>query len=144
MRIAIGSDHAGFSLKEFLKESLAKMGHEVLDHGPHSDESVDYPDFAKAVAYDVNSKKVERGVLICGSGAGMCMAANRFPEVRAAVLSDEYDAQMCRRHNDANVACFGARKIEAARAQELIDIFLKTPFDGGRHEARVKKLSEIC
>jgi ribose 5-phosphate isomerase B len=143
MRIAIGSDHAGFSLKKFLKESLTKSGHVVDDFGTHSEDRIDYPDIAKVVAAAVNSGKAERGVLICGSGIGMCMAANRFPAVRAAVLHDEYDAEMSRLHNDANVACFGARKVDFDRAKQLLDVFLSSPFEGGRHEVRVRKLASV-
>ena len=98
---------------------------------------------ARKVGRAVESGEAERGVLVCGSGIGMCMGANRFPGVRAAVIQDEYDAEMSRQHNDANVACFGARKIDADRAGELLGVFLKSEFEGGRHEARVKKLREI-
>jgi ribose 5-phosphate isomerase B len=143
MRIAVGSDHAGFEIKESLKEKLRRGGHDVLDLGTDSGERVDYPEYAARVGRAVESGEAERGVLICGSGIGMCMGANRFPGVRAAVLHDEYDAEMSRLHNDANVACFGARKMDADRAGELVEIFLKTRFEGGRHEARVKKLDEI-
>lgn len=144
MRIAVGSDHAGFSLKESLKAFLTEGGHEVVDLGTHSEERADYPDFAGAVARAVDSGEADRGVLVCGSGIGMCMGANRLKGVRAAVLCDDYDAGMSRRHNDANVACLGARKVDAERARELLDIFLSTPFEGGRHEGRVRKLGEIA
>jgi len=143
MRIAIGSDHAGFMLKEAMEEHLAKQGHEVMDLGAHSPDRTDYPDHAAPVARAVAKGEVTCGVLVCGSGIGMCMAANRFPAVRAAVLGDEYDAEMSRRHNDANVACFGARRGDDGGAIELLDIFLKTPFDGGRHEERVAKLGKL-
>jgi ribose 5-phosphate isomerase B len=143
MRIAVGSDHAGFSLKESLKEALAQAGHDVVDAGVYSEERADYPVFAELVARAVDAGEAERGVLVCGSGIGMCIAANRFPGVRASVLGDSYDAEMSRRHNDANVACFGARKLEAQDAAHLLRIFLSTPFEGGRHEGRVKKLSNI-
>jgi len=143
MRIAVGSDHAGFELKESLKEKLRLGGHDVLDLGTTSADRVDYPEFAAKVGRAVDSGEAERGVLVCGSGIGMCMGANRFPGVRAAVIQDEYDAEKSRQHNDANVACFGARKIDADRAGELMGIFLKSEFEGGRHEARVKKLREI-
>ncbi len=143
MRVAIGADHAGFALKEYLKSALTSQGHEVVDCGTNSEERTDYPDYAKAVGSAVQGGEAERGVLVCGSGIGMCMAANRFPKVRAAVLQDDYDAEMSRRHNDANVACFGARKTEPARAGELLALFMESPFEGGRHEGRVGKLCQI-
>jgi len=143
MRIAVGSDHAGFKLKQFLKKMLADAGNDVADLGTASEERTDYPDYAAAVGRAVSGGEAEMGVLVCGSGIGMCMGANRFPGVRAAVLNDEYDAEMSRRHNDANVACFGARKIEEERAGALLGIFLGSPFDGGRHAGRVEKLDRI-
>lgn len=143
MLIAIASDHAGFALKEALKQRLAQSGHEVKDFGTHSEERCDYPDFAGPAAAMVDSDDADFGVLVCGSGIGMCIAANRYPNVRAAVLKDEFDAEMSRRHNDTNVACFGGRQIATDRAEALLDLFLATPFDGGRHEARVDKLSRL-
>lgn len=143
MRIAVGSDHAGFELKESLKGKLREGGHDVLDLGTNSSERVDYPEFAAKVGHAIASGEAERGVLVCGSGIGMCMGANRFPGVRAAVIQDEYDAEKSRQHNDANVACFGARKTDADRAGELMGVFLRSEFEGGRHEARVKKLRDI-
>ncbi|MBN1282694.1 MAG: ribose 5-phosphate isomerase B [Proteobacteria bacterium] len=142
MRIAVGSDHAGFMTKETLKERLVKDGHEVRDFGTSSPDSCDYPDYARLVAQAVAEGAAERGLLVCGSGIGMCMAANRFPSVRAAVLHDDFDAEMSRRHNDANVACLAARKQDQAAQARLLEIFLKTPFDGGRHEARVAKIDQ--
>ena len=144
MRIAIASDHAGYPLKEFLRERLTRLGHEPIDCGTHSAESVDYPDFAKLAAEAVDRGAAERGVLVCGSGIGMCIAANRFPNVRAVVLHDANDAELSRRHNDANVACFGARSMGDEEALGLLELFLSTPFDGGRHERRVEKLSHLC
>lgn len=143
MRIAIGSDHAGFVLKEVVKRHLTSLGHEVLDCGTNSDERCDYPDFAREVAKAVDAGTVERGVLVCGSGIGMAIAANRFPGVRAAVLGDEYDAMMGRGHNDVNIACLGARKTAPVMASRLIDLFLMTPFEGGRHQDRVVKLATV-
>lgn len=140
MKIAIGSDHAGFSLKQVLKEHLVQMGHEVLDEGAVSDSSCDYPDYAKKVALLVSEKTAEFGVLVCGTGIGMCIAANRARNVRAAVVRDDYDAKMSRLHNDANVACFGGRITAAVSAVRLIDVFLTTKFEGGRHTGRVEKL----
>lgn len=143
MRIAVGSDHAGFPIKEYLKDVIADLGHKVLDLGTHSEERADYPEYAHAVGRAIENGDARMGVLVCGSGIGMCMGANRHPKVRAAVLNDNYDAEMSRRHNDANVACFGARKMEAGRARELLEIFLKSPFDGGRHEGRVEQLDRV-
>ena len=140
MKISIASDHAGFNLKEDLKKHLSESGHEAVDLGPPNNERTDYPDYAKRVALSVQNGDVERGVLVCGSGIGMCMTANRFKNVRAAVLHDQYDAQMSRSHNDANVACFGARASDGSAVTELLDIFLSTPFEGGRHTTRVAKI----
>ena len=145
MRIAIASDHAGFALKKHLmKDLLSKKGHEVRDFGPSSDESTDYPDYGAPVARAVSEGQADRGVLVCGSGIGMCMVANRFPKVRAVVLRDENDALMSRRHNDANVACFGGRVTEPGIAANLIDLFLSTEFEGGRHARRVGKIDKVC
>lgn len=140
MKIALGSDHAGFNLKEKIKTHLLKQGHNVEDCGPFSGERSDYPDFAKQVARRISEGSTERGVLVCGSGIGMCVAANRFKGVRAAVLRDANDAELSRGHNNANVACLGARITADDEATKLVDIFLTTPFEGGRHEARVKKI----
>ena len=143
MRIAIAADHAGFKLKEYLKAHLTSNGHAVEDCGVFSEERADYPDFGREVALRVAGGKAERGVLVCGSGIGMCMAANRVKGVRAVVLRDAFDAEMSRRHNDANVACFGERWAGSENAPALLDLFLATAFEGGRHEARVKKLDSL-
>jgi ribose 5-phosphate isomerase B len=140
MKLAIGSDHAGYELKEILKDYLSSKNIEVKDCGPFNDERTDYPDYAKKVASLVHDGEVEKAILVCGSGIGMCMTANRFKGVRAAVLHDKYDAEMSRKHNDANVACFGGREIDEDSAKELLDLFLDTEFEGGRHEGRVKKI----
>jgi len=140
MKIAIASDHAGFKTKEAIKSFLQSLKHDVVDLGPGSENKVDYPDFAKIVAKDIAEKKADFGVLVCGSGIGMCMTANRFNGVRAVVLNDEFDAEMSRRHNNANVACFGSRKSRDEDIETLLKIWLKTPFDGSRHEKRVKKI----
>lgn len=140
MRIVIASDHAGFPLKELIREYLEERFVDVQDFGAFSDERSDYPDFAKKVAGAVSEGKAAYGILICGSGIGMCMSANRFKGIRAAVLRDSYDAQMSRKHNDANVACLGARITNFNLAKNLIDEFLSTSFEGGRHTNRVKKI----
>lgn len=140
MKIAIAADHAGFTLKETLRQHLISQGHQVVDFGCDSTESVDYPDFAAKVAEAVSEQQAERGVLVCGSGIGMCMAANRFGGVRAAVLRSFDDARLSRLHNDSNVACLGGRVTATAQAKELLETFLKTPFEGGRHQKRIQKI----
>ena len=143
MTIAVGSDHAGFELKEILKEHLKERGIEVLDSGTFSDESCDYPDYAKKVAENILEKKAQLGLLVCGTGIGMSIAANKIKGIRAAVLSDEFSAQATRSHNDANILCLGARVIDAPKAQELLDIFLDTPFSGEeKHVRRINKLED--
>jgi ribose 5-phosphate isomerase B len=142
MKIAIGSDHAGFEAKEKVREHLAKAGHEVADLGTKGLDSVDYPDFARAVAEAVAGGRAERGVLICGTGIGMSITANKVRGVRAAVVHDEFTAEVARRHNDANVVCAGARVLPAERLVSVVDVFLGSPFDGGRHERRVAKINE--
>jgi ribose 5-phosphate isomerase B len=142
-KIAIGSDHAGFEAKEKAKSELVTMGVEVLDKGSHSLDSVDYPDFGAAVARAVASGEVERGVLVCGSGIGISMAANKIPGARAALCWNEETARLAREHNDANVLCFGSRFIEPEQAARMVRIFLETDFAGGRHTQRVEKLSAL-
>jgi ribose 5-phosphate isomerase B len=139
--IAVASDHAGFDLKELLKRDLQQAGHDVLDLGTKSTESVDYPDFGKAMADAIGSGKAGRGVLVCGTGIGISIAANRNPKVRAAVAHDVTSARLSREHNDANVVAFGARLIGAEVAREALKVFLATKFEGGRHAGRVAKLS---
>lgn len=142
MKIAIGADHAGFPLKESLKTFLKKKGHEVIDCGASSSERSDYPDYAAKVAQSVAKGEVEKGILVCGSGIGMCMAANRYQGVRAAVLRLSEDAKLSREHNDANVACLGGRLTDPQKAESLLETFLKTPFEGGRHAGRIKKIEK--
>jgi ribose 5-phosphate isomerase B len=142
--IAVASDHAGFDLKEILKRDLQEAGLEVLDLGTNSTQSVDYPDFGAAMADAVASGKAERGVLVCGTGIGISIAANRNPKVRAAVVHDVTSARLTRLHNDANVVAFGARVIGAETAREALKVFLDTNFEGGRHSGRVAKLSKGC
>jgi len=140
VKIALGADHAGFELKERLKTYLADKGHETIDLGTGSTESVDYPDFGFAVGKAVAEGRAERGVLACGTGTGMAIAANRLKGVRAGVPNDLFATRMMREHNDANVIAFGARQTAAPLAEAMLDLFLMTPFAGGRHGPRVKKL----
>lgn len=143
MRIAIGSDHAGFVLKETLRVWLLEQDHEVIDLGAFSEDRCDYPHFGALVGRAVASGDARLGVAVCGSGQGICMAANKIPGVRGGVIRDEQDAEMTRRHNDANVACFGERFTEPDVAIAALRVFLETPFDGGRHEARVELLGQL-
>lgn len=143
MRIAIGSDHAGFHLKETLKLWLVHNGYDVVDLGTDSEERVDYPRFGALVGRAVAGGEFDRGVAVCGSGQGICMAANKIPGVRGGVIRDVEDAVMTRRHNDANVACFGEGFTEPDVAEAALRVFLETDFDGGRHTARVAQLAEL-
>lgn len=143
MKIAIGSDHAGFHLKETLRGWLEQAGHEVADCGTYSDERADYPVFGEAVADRVAAGTVDFGVLVCGSGQGICMSANKVAGVRAGVIRTSMDAEMTRSHNDANVACFGERITEPDVAVAALKVFLETPFEGGRHADRVALMSRI-
>lgn len=137
MNIIIGSDHAGFPMKEKIKAFLEGRGIMVEDAGPGNTESVDYPDFGKKVAREVAAGAFARGILICGTGLGMSMVANRFKGVRAALVNDLFSAIMSRRHNDANVLVLGGRLIGDDLAVQLVETWLDTPFDGGRHQRRV-------
>jgi ribose 5-phosphate isomerase B len=139
--IAIASDHAGVELKALLKKDLGEAGFAVLDLGTEGLKSVDYPDFADKLAQAIRDGQAGRGVLVCGSGIGISIAANRHPEVRAALVHDALGARMSRQHNDANVICFGGRTIGPEVARDCLKVFLATPFEGGRHAARVAKLS---
>lgn len=140
MKIAVGSDHAGLSLKRFLAEHLRGRGHEVDDLGTHDAASCDYPDFAHAVARAVAEGRAERGLLVCGTGQGMAMAANKVPGVRAAVVSDTFSARMATLHNDARVLCLGERVVGPGLAQACLDAWLDATFEGGRHGRRVDKI----
>jgi ribose 5-phosphate isomerase B len=140
VRIAVGADHAGYALKEHLRGVLTADGHEVEDLGTHSVESTDYPDYAARVASAVAAGRAERGLLVCGSGVGMAMGANRHRGVRAVAASDLYTARMARAHNDANVLALGSRIVAPALAEQILQVFLATGFEGGRHERRVEKL----
>jgi len=143
MRIAIGSDHAGFALKTALKAWLESEGYDVNDCGAYSDERVDYPVFGARVGGVVAAGNADFGVLVCGSGQGICMAANKIAGIRAGVIRDDSDAEMTRLHNDANIACFGERVTEPAAAISALRIFLSTAFEGGRHESRVELLAAL-
>jgi ribose 5-phosphate isomerase B len=140
--LVLASDHAGFDLKEKLKGSLDRLGVRYEDAGPDSADPVDYPDYARKVAAKVSRGEAERGLLVCGSGQGMAMAANRFPGVRAALAYDEESARLSREHNDANVVALGGRVLEAGQAERILKVWLETPFAGGRHAARVRKIDE--
>lgn len=141
MKIAIGADHGGFEMKEELKPLLAELGYEVVDVGCDSTASVDYPDFAAAVAEQVVSGRCGFGILICGTGIGMSIAVNRQPQIRAALCHDEYTARLSRQHNNANVLCLGARVIGAGVAAAIVRTWLTSTFEGGRHQLRVSKYS---
>ena len=138
--IVIASDHAGFELKARMVELIIGCGLEVRDLGPNDTNSVDYPDYAHLIASAVATGEVERGILICGTGIGMSMAANRHPGVRAALCHDAFTAEMARLHNDANVLCIGARTTGVGVAEQMVRLFLATPFEGGRHQRRVDKI----
>src|SRR6266540_2384588 len=143
MKIAIAADHAGFSLKEKLRRKLAQDGHEVVDFGTESEASCDYPDFAQSVARDVAQGRSDRGILVCSTGIGMAMAANKVHGVRAAPAQSDDEVKFTREHNDANVLTLGAKYIDENRALELIRIFLDTEFAGGRHARRVAKIAQL-
>jgi ribose 5-phosphate isomerase B len=143
MRIAIGSDHAGFRLKEHLKQVLTEDGHEVDDLGTHSEESVDYPPICAAVGRAVAGGGAERGIVLGGSGQGEQMAANKVRGVRAALCNDLYTARLSREHNDANVLSMGGRIVGEGLADEIVRLWLATPFDGGRHARRVAQIADI-
>ena len=143
MRIAIGSDHAGFAVKERLKRELKRLGHRVTDMGTDGEASTDYPDYAEKVGRAVVSGKASRGVLICGSGIGMAIAANKVRGVRAATITDRLSAVLSRNHNDADVFSAGARLLTPAKIAAALRVWLKTPFGGGRHVRRVRKISAI-
>jgi ribose 5-phosphate isomerase B len=140
MKIAIGSDHAGFRYKEAIKELLTNLGHEVVDKGTYSEEPVDYPLFIRPVAEAVAAGEVERGVVLGGSGNGEAMMSNRIKGVRCGLCWNEESAQLCRKHNDANVISIGERMMSQEMALNIIKIWLDTPFEGGRHVARIKEL----
>ena len=143
MRVSIGSDHRGVHLKSRVDALLREKGFDVDDVGTVGSESVDYPDFAAAVAHKVADGESDRGILICGTGIGMAIAANKVSGVRAAPCNDEHAAEMSRRHNDLNVLCISADLLDDAPIERLIDLWMKTPFEAGRHARRVEKISQI-
>jgi ribose 5-phosphate isomerase B len=143
MRIAVGSDHRGVTMRAKLVDLLRGLGQEVVDIGSHGPEPVDYPDVAALVGWKVARHEVDRGILICGSGLGMCIAANKIPGVRAAPCYDDVTAEMSRRHNDLNVLCLSGDMLGDRLVDRLVEIWLKTPFEGGRHARRLRKIEEL-
>ncbi len=139
--IAIGCDHAGFDYKEAIKKHLEGLGYEVKDFGTHSPDSVDYPDFVHPLAQEIDGGTISLGVLICGSGNGVCMTANKYPKVRAALAWEEDLSRLARTHNNANVLCLPQRFVEKEAALRMVDLFVNTDFEGGRHERRVNKIA---
>jgi ribose 5-phosphate isomerase B len=143
MRIAIGSDHRGYLVKEKLIRIVEQLGHDVEDNGTHDSKSVDYPDFAAVVSRKVAGGAADRGILICGTGIGMCIAANKVAGIRAATCHDDLTAEIIRRHNDANVLCLSADMLGGREVDRMVQIWLDTPFDAGRHARRLEKIAEL-
>lgn len=143
MKIAVGCDHRGFEIKEQLKAILTELGHECIDCGAYSTEPVDYPDTAYLAAKAVSTKQADRGILICATGIGMSMAANKMPGVRAALCHDELTAQVSRGHNDSNVLCLSGDQIGGSLLRKIVEVWLKAEFSGGRHQRRVNKIIAI-
>ena len=143
MKIVVGSDHAAYELKEAIKEKLIGEGHEVIDVGCDSPESVDYPKYGHAVGRTVASGEAERGIAVCGSGIGISIACNKVPGIRAALCTSVEMAEMCRRHNNANVVCMGARMISQELAFDIIDTWMKTDFEAGKHLRRINEIEDI-
>jgi ribose 5-phosphate isomerase B len=143
MKLTIGSDHRGYRVKQKIVDYLNQNGHSCNDVGTYSDQSVDYPDIAQAVSRDVYGGESDRGILICGTGIGMAITANKYPGIRAASCHDEITAEMSRRHNDANILCLSADLFGERNVEPLLKLWLNTGFEGGRHERRVNKISEI-
>jgi ribose 5-phosphate isomerase B len=140
MKIALASDHGGFSLKELLKASLLEAGHDIEDLGTHSSARVDYPDFAHDAAKRITSGSATRAILVCGTGVGMAIAANRHAGIRAVNCSDVFTARMSRSHNDANILCLGERVVGPGLAREIVDVWLASTFEGARHVSRIEKI----
>jgi ribose 5-phosphate isomerase B len=143
MKLALGADHAGYILKDHIRQYVSDRGHLVIDEGTNTSDSVDYPDYAAKVAEDVATGRAERGILVCGSGIGMAITANKVPGIRAANICSEYEAQMSREHNNLNVLTLGARILSESAAKHIVQIWLDTPFSGGRHSARLEKIHDI-
>jgi ribose 5-phosphate isomerase B len=143
MKIGIGCDHAGLELKNEIIRLLSGLGIECIDYGTNSPESVDYPDFGEKVSEAVSSGKIDRGILICGTGIGMSIVANKFPRVRASLCNDLFTAQMSRRHNDANILVLGGRIVGKDLAKAIVKTWMETPFEGERHSMRLKKITRI-
>lgn len=143
MRVAVGSDHRGYQSKQRILKHLSERNHEVVDSGAMSEESIDYPDVAFRLCEEVAQGRVDRGILICGTGLGMCIAANKFPGIRAAPAHDDVTAELSRSHNDANVLCLSADLLGGPLMDHIVDIWIKTPFDGGRHQRRLDKIQEL-
>ena len=143
MRVAIGADHRGFDIRVKLVELVQRLGHEVIDVGAFTPDAVDYPDIAADVAHNVSHGEVDRGILVCGTGLGMCIAANKVNGVRAAPCHDDITAEMSRRHNDSNVLCLSGDLLGERLIDHMIEIWLNTPFEGGRHARRVNKITEL-
>ncbi|MCH7988552.1 MAG: ribose 5-phosphate isomerase B [Planctomycetes bacterium] len=143
MKIAVASDHRGFAIKGKILSLLKDLGEEALDYGPEDSESVDYPDFASKVAEAVSNGTIDRGILICGTGIGMCIAANKFPRVRAANCHDDLTAEMSRLHNDSNILCLSADLLGDRLVNRMVEIWVKTEFEGGRHARRIEKISQL-
>jgi ribose 5-phosphate isomerase B len=143
MKMMIGCDHGGYDLKQVVVKRLQQLDHQVEDIGAFSGEAVDYPGYAVQVAQAVAEARVDRGILICGSGIGMCITANRIPGVRAALVSEPYAAKLSRRHNDSNILCLGGRLLGDQLALEIVDVWLREEFEGGRHERRVALIDRL-
>lgn len=143
MKIAIGADHAGYALKDQVRDALRLAGHEVIDVGTDSADSADYPDYAHTVAHDVISGAADRGILVCSTGVGMSIAANKVDGIRAAIAFNVDEVRLTRAHNDANIITIGARYTDPESAHEMVRIFLETPFEGGRHARRIGKIAQI-
>jgi ribose 5-phosphate isomerase B len=143
MKIAVGADHRGFSIRARIVELLRRLEHQVEDVGTYTGEAIDYPDVAARVARMISRGEVERGILICGTGLGMCITANKFPGVRAAPCHDDVTAELSRRHNDANILCLSADLLGEYVVDRMVEIWLNTPFEGGRHARRVAKICDI-
>ncbi len=143
MKVGIASDHAGYRMKEFIKKKLREKGFEVIDFGTDSEERVDYPDYAAKLAEKISSGELEKGILICGTGVGMSIVANKYPNVRAGLAYSDEVAELIARHNNANIICLGGRTMTMEEGFKRVLIWLSTGFDGGRHERRINKISDL-